>query len=102
MPTKPKPRLAISLTLESRAALERLTKVSGIAASQFVASMVHDAIPIIEATANALEIAKTSPRKAGELMNTQFISSVSKISQAKLELDETVNKKLRKRPVKRG
>lgn len=102
MPTKPKPRLAISLTVESRAALERLTQASGIAASQYIASLVHESIPVIEATANALEIAKRSPKQAADILNSEFIRGVTKASQAKLELDERINKKMRKRPVKRG
>jgi hypothetical protein len=96
MPTK-KPRLNVTLTPESRAALERLTEASGIAASQFVASIVHDSIPIIEATAKAMALAKSNPQRAAALMNEVISETQGEMDQVKLDFAEQ-RKKLRRRP----
>jgi hypothetical protein len=96
-----KPRLSVTLSPESRAALERLTAVSGVAASQFISGLVHDAIPIIEATAKALEVAKSQPQKAADVLNEQLVRTLAKATQGQLELDQAIQeRKLRKRPRK--
>lgn len=96
------PRLAITLTVEARAALERLSEVSGVAASSFVASLVQDSIPVLLATADAIEIAKKSPAKAASAMNAAMVAGVTEVVQAQLELDGAVKKRkqLRRRPSK--
>lgn len=100
MPTK-KPRLAITLSVESRAALERFSRVSGIAASAFVAGLVEDAIPVINATTDAIEIARKSPAKAAAAMNSAVVTGVTQVVQAQLELDAAVKeRKLHRRPRK--
>lgn len=96
-----KPRMSITLSPESRAALERLSAVSGIAASQYISGLIHDAIPVIEATAKALEIAKRQPQKAADILNETMVRAVGQIAQQQLELDEAIKqRKLRKRPRK--
>lgn len=92
-------RLNVSLTPESRAALERFSQVTGIAASQLIRSVMHDAIPVIDAMTQALAVVKTSPQKAADLMSEQLLNASVKAAQGKLELDEAVKeKKLRRRP----
>lgn len=102
MPTK-KPRLAVTLTPESRAALERLTKASGIASSQFIAQIVHDAIPVIDAMAVAFAEAKRSPVRAAEVMRDALGQAHLHAAQEQLRLDVEIQKKkrkLRRRPSK--
>lgn len=100
MPTT-KPRLNITLSPESRLALEKFSTVTGMAASSFVAAMVHDAIPVILATADAIELAKRSPSKAAAAMNQVVSHGITNVVQAQLELDErTRTKRLRKRPTR--
>lgn len=91
MPTK-KPRLGIVLSPESRDALDRLSKVAGISASGFVASLVHDNIPVILATAEALEVAMKSPTKAAQVMSEVAVRAVGELVQAKLDLESAVRK----------
>jgi hypothetical protein len=97
-----KPRMSITLTPEARAALERLSVVSGIAASSYISGLVHDAIPVINATADALALAKKQPQRAAEIMNEQLVRVVGLAAQGKLELEEAVEKRkrMRRRPRK--
>lgn len=101
VPTKrqPRARLNVSLTAESRAALERFSESSGIAASQLIRSIMHDAIPVIDAMTQALSIAKTAPQEAADLMTEQLLSASAKAAQVRLELDaESKEPKMRRRP----
>lgn len=98
-PRKRPSRLNITFTPEGHAALERLAQTTGIAISQYVAMLVHDSIPVIEATCDALEIAKKSPQQAAEIMTTELARAMHMAAQAKLDLDDSVkDKKLRRRP----
>lgn len=98
MPTT-KPRLNVTLSPESRAALERFSKATGVAASQFVGSLVQDSIPVIDAMTKAISEARTAPRKAASTMGTALNDALIQAMQAKLDLDEHVHgKKLRRRP----
>lgn len=101
MPTK-KPRLAITLSPESRAALERLTEASGIASSQFVSQLVHDAVPVLDAMTRSFIAAKKSPQRAAEIMQELLIDAHVEVAQHQLALDGVKKKKrkLRRRPVK--
>lgn len=103
MPTK-KPRLAITLTPESRDALERLTQASGIASSQFVSQLIHDSVPVLNAMAAAFAEAKKSPMRAAEIMRDALGEAHIDVAQHQLALDAAISKKkkrkLRKRPVK--
>lgn len=96
-------RLNVTLTPESRAALERFSASTGIAAAQLIRSLMHDAIPVVDAMTDAMAIAKSSPQKAADLMTAQLLSATAKASQAKLDLDEAAKEpKMRRRPVRRG
>jgi hypothetical protein len=88
------------LSPESREALERFSQATGIAASQLIRSIMHDAIPVVEAMTQAFAVAKTSPQKAADLMTEQLLNASVKAAQGKLELDNAVKEKLRKRPRK--
>lgn len=93
-------RLNVSLSPESRASLERFSEVTGIAASQLIRSVMHDSIPVIDAMTEALSVVKSSPQKAADVMGQQLLAASFKAAQGKLELDEAVAQKLRKRPRK--
>lgn len=101
MPTK-KPRLAITLTPESRDSLERLTQASGIAASQFVSSLLHDSIPVFDAMARSFLEAKKSPQRAAQIMGEMMSGASVELAQHQLAFERAVKKKrkLRRRPVK--
>lgn len=101
MRTSSKPRLNVSLTPESRASLERFSATTGIAAAQLIRSIMHDAIPVVDAMTEAMAIAKSAPQQAADLMTEQLLSVASRAAQSKFDLDEAVqDRKLRRRPVK--
>jgi uncharacterized protein (DUF1778 family) len=96
-----KPRLAITLTPESREALRRFTAATGLSASGFVTSLLHDAIPAIIATAEAIEFAKKSPVRSAQVMRDMTGKLLHEVVQAQLDLDQEVKKKrkrIRKSP----
>jgi hypothetical protein len=99
-PVRKRPtRLNITFTPEGHAALERLAETTGIAISQYVASLIHDSIPVIDATCNAIALAKKSPHQAADIMNSELVRALHMAAQAKLDLDDAVKeKKLRRRP----
>lgn len=100
MPTKT-PRLNVTLSPEVRAALERLSVVSGIAASQFVAQVMQDSLPVLEAMIAAFEAAKRSPRQAADLMRGVVSGAMASAAQEQLRFDAHVREpRLRKRPRK--
>jgi hypothetical protein len=93
--------MSITFTPESRAALERFSQVTGIAASQFVTNIIHDAIPVIEATTKAFEIARTSPQAAAELMTSELLRVQALAAQEHLALaGEVVRRRPRRRPTR--
>lgn len=101
MRTSSKPRLNVSLTPESRASLERFSASTGIAAAQLIRSIMHDAIPVVDAMTEAMSIAKSAPQQAADLMTAQLLSVSATAAQARLDLDETAKRRnLRRRPVK--
>lgn len=84
---------------ESRAALERFSESTGIAASQLIRSIMHDAVPVIDAMTEAMSLAKNAPQQAADLMTSQLLSVTARASQANLELQEVAaDRKLRRRP----
>jgi hypothetical protein len=91
--------MAITVSATARASLERLSKVSGIAASQFVSKIVDDAVPIFDAMAGAFEVAKTNPRGAIESFEGVARDALVQAAQINMDLhDAKPKKRLRKRP----
>ena len=90
--------MAITMTPEGRAALERLSAASGIASGQFVAKLVHDSIPVIDAMTQAFTVAKTHPERALEGFKDVIASAMVQGAQTSLELNQPTHTKLRKRP----
>lgn len=99
MPTK-NPRIYVTLTPESREALERFSEISGVASSQFIRSIIHDSVPVIEAMTKAYAAARTAPQRAVSIMESEFVRTMAHAAQAQLELEEHKVMKLRKRPRK--
>lgn len=96
-------RMSITLSSESRDALERFSEASGIASSQFITGIVHDSIPVIDAMTESFRIARSHPERAAELMTQQLLRASTLAAQAKLDLAEEMaaRRKPRRRPVKR-
>jgi uncharacterized protein (DUF1778 family) len=97
MPTK-LPRISVSLTPEAKAALDALADAAGVSASSFVGGLVHDAIPIIEATTRALVAARTQPQKAADILNEQVVKANVMLAQQQLELADAIKvRKMRRK-----
>lgn len=100
MPTK-KPRVYVTLSPEAHHALTRFADVSGVAASQFIRSIVDDSIPVIEAMTKAYEMAKKAPTEAVKVMESELVRAMSRSAQMHLEMRSTVQQKPpRRRPRK--
>lgn len=93
----PRKRMALTLSPEVHAALDRFSAVTGVAASSYIASMVEDALPVIEATTRALEAAKRNPQQAADILNETLVATVAKAAQGQLELDEAIKDRKRRR-----
>jgi hypothetical protein len=101
VPTK-KPRLLVTLSPEGRAALERFSKVSGVAQSSFIGSLVDDAIPVLESMTRAFEAARKSPIEAAEIMNAALVETMKNAAQEQLHFSDQAKKRarLRRRPTR--
>lgn len=97
MPTK-NPRISVTLTPEARDALDALSVAAGVSASSFIGGLVHDAIPIIEATTRAIAAARTQPQKAADILNEQVVRANLMVAQEQLELAEAIKvRKMRRK-----
>lgn len=102
MPTK-LPRISVSLSTESKAALDRLSEASGIASSMFISQILDNAIPMVEAMTRAFLEAKKSPLRAAEIMQEAMTDAHVELAQHSLALDSAITKKkrkMRKRPTR--
>lgn len=100
MPAK-LPRISVSLSIEAKAALDALSAAAGVSASSFVGGLIHDAIPMIEATTRALAAARSQPQKAADILNEQVVKANLLMAQQQLELDKAIKeRKVRRMPRK--
>lgn len=94
MPTKLK-RISICLTPEVDNALNDMREAVGISPASFIAQIVNDALPIIQAMTQAANSAKRHQAEAFEIMSDVLTQTLHAGSEAQLELLE-VKRKLRK------
>lgn len=102
MPTK-LPRISVSVSAESKAALDRLSEASGIASSMFISQIIDNAMPMIETMTRAFSEAKKSPLRAAEIMQEAMTDAHVELAQQSLALDSAITKKkrkMRKRPTR--
>ena len=95
MPSR-KPRLNLTIEPETKAALDRLAEASGIAATSWANQLLNDAVPVMDAMAEAFSVVKSSPKKSAGIMHDLLRGAMAKGAQASLELTEE-RSKLRKR-----
>lgn len=89
MPPPKKPsRLSVPITPEARAALERFSEVSGVSMASFLANVVHDSIPVIEAMTEAYLLARSSPSRAVEIMEDELVRTMAKAARTQLDFNE--------------
>lgn len=100
MATK-KPRISITVSDEMRELLDRLSDASGIAASQFISQIVHNATPVIVSMIRAFELARDSPQQAAAIMGEAVNEGMIQLAQQQLALTErSTRRRLRRRPVR--
>ena len=80
--------MTISLSPEVRAALHDLTEVSGVPASQYIAHLLEDSLPLIQATVKALAKASKSPEAALGIMARELEKTVSMGLETQYELQK--------------
>jgi hypothetical protein len=93
-------RIPIGFQPTTMSALQRLADVSGQSISGIVSSFMDDAAPALEQIITALELAKTKPIAALDLMQEQLATAQHVASQGQLDLVET-RKRHNKRRVKK-
>lgn len=71
-------------------ALRRLSAVSGIAQSSWATQFLAESIPVINAMADAFELAQKDRQAAADLMQNIAQTTMAKAAQAALDLDTTV------------
>lgn len=97
MPTK-NPRISVTLSPEAKVALDALSEAAGVSASSFIGGLVHDAIPVIEATTRAIAAARTQPQKAADILNEQVVRANVLLAQQQLELADAIKtRKMRRK-----
>lgn len=98
MATDPRKRIAITVTPEVHAALARFTEATGVAGASYIASILVDMLPIIDATTRAIQLAKQQPQQAANILETELGRAIVMAGQASLDL-QAVSKN--KRTVRR-
>lgn len=81
------PRIAFTPTLEVRAALDRFAAVSGISPASFVASLLADSVPVIDAMAEAYQQARKAPLEAAETLRRVTHTAMVNVAQEQLRFD---------------
>ena len=96
MPTK-NPRMYITLTPELDKALRELRKVSGTSASSFVATILTEAVPMINAVSESFRLVKQGVRAPLEPMKEALNRGMMEAAQISLDLNKPLKtKKLRR------
>lgn len=93
-------RIMIGFQPTTLAALQRLSDVSGQSISGIVSGFMDDAAPALEQIIAALELAKSKPIAALDLMQEQLATAQHVAAQGQLELVES-RKRHNKRRVKK-
>lgn len=93
-------RVPVGFQPSTLAALERLSEVSGQSISGIVSSFMDDAAPALEEIIRALEVAKTKPLKAIDLMQDQLARATVAAGQGQLELVDARKRHNRRRAKK--
>jgi len=89
-PPPKRDRLAVTLTPESKAALDRLQASGGMAAASFVSVIVHESIPAILALAHTFENVKKGPSEALEKLREVADQVLVGAAQTSLDLGDAM------------
>jgi len=101
MPTK-KPRLNLTLDPELAALLDRFAEVTGSSKASFVVSMLREAMPVMEGTIQAVEIARKNPAKSFDDFSDLLMANMVTAQQMRLELEKDRKKLSKTKNLGRG
>lgn len=85
------PRVAVTLSPESMRVLEELSAILEQPKAALVAELVDSALPALQATVEAIRVAKEQPREAQRLMSNYAAQATMELSQQQLELDAAID-----------
>lgn len=91
-PKDTRKRIALTVSPEVHSALMRLTDATGIAAASYVSNLLEDALPVIDATTRAMQLAKQAPRHAASIMDSELGRAIVMAGQASLDLNDATGK----------
>lgn len=93
-------RIALTVTPEVHAALERFTEASGVAGASYLSSLLVDMVPLIDATTRALQLAKQQPQQAANILDSELGRAIVMAGQASLDLQNVTKPKRVRRTTK--
>lgn len=93
-PKGPKRRRAhVTLNDETWAKLDAISERIGQPAATLISELVTQALPALDITIQALDLAQQAPREAQRLVTNYGAEQVMRLHQQQLELDAAVTKK---------
>mgnify|MGYP003394896860 CR=1 FL=1 len=93
-------RIPVSFQPATHAALERLAAAVGVSISGLVSSFMDDAVSSFDGIVAALDVAKSKPVQALDLLQDELLKTQHKALQGQLELSEARKKHNKRRPKK--
>ena len=91
-------RIQISPSPDLAAVLRDLAKLRGEPQSRVVVELLEEALPALQVMAQALKIAKKSPREAEALMTNMATRSIHQLTQEQMNFSEALKKKPGRKP----
>jgi hypothetical protein len=93
-------RIPISFQPATHAALERLASAAGVSISGLVSGFMDEAAPSFDGIVEALNVAKSKPIQALDLLQDELLKTQQKAFQGQLELSEARKQHNKRRPKK--
>lgn len=86
-------RVQVTLSQEHWEIVERVAALTGTGKATLLAEVFEQALPALNLTVQAIELAKKAPREAQRLVANYGAEQVMRLSQQQLELDQEITKK---------
>lgn len=87
-------RVQVTLSVETWAKVEAIASRLKEPKAKILAELIDEALPALDLTIKALELAQSRPREAQRLMSNYGAEAVMNLQQQQLEFDAAVTKKL--------
>lgn len=96
------PRIQLTLAPEVMAVLSQISEATGTGKATLVAELMQEALPMLQATLEAIKHVKDAPREAQAILTRSATEATAKLAQAQLELDDLLMQKPKVKRKKRG